>query len=389
MKILLIFVRGITHFNLLNINHKQKVVAFPPAGLMYIAGYLESKGYKTYVSDTAIDSSSDVINLIRKHNIPIVGISFIGHDAHKNSKLLAENIKKYNRDIKVVLGGVFASFNCENILKKCKYFDFVVRGEGEETFVELVENITNPKSVDGVCWRSDQQIVWNPDRDTIENLDALPFPKRDFGIEYLETFTSHPPFLFSYEKFTIFLSSRGCYFNCTYCSCAKFSRNRCRLRSVENVLEELVLLNDLGYKKINFMDDNFLLDRKRVENICKGIIKEKLDIKWGCQARVDSSSLDLFILMKKANCEKIFFGIESANQRMLNIYNRGHSINKAKEAIVNAKRASIDFVHGFFLIGGPGEKLSEIQATFKFATQSKLDTFNFGKVEIFKPTFRT
>jgi anaerobic magnesium-protoporphyrin IX monomethyl ester cyclase len=354
---------------------KTMIAACPPLGILYLASTLQNEGIEVSVLDQAAEyiSVKKVADWVIKEDPDILGLSALISNS-LTAPRIAEEVKKRNPDIIVVLGNHHATFNAERILKKYPYIDVIVRGEGEQTCLELVNCLKEKrglKDVLGVTFRHNNRIVSNPDRPLIRNIDLLPFPQRGFlDIEYHNTTVG---INVAPKKFTSFLSSRGCVFKCRFCSCASIAQNLWRSRSVENVMEELHLLASEGYKQIMFVDDNFTLNRKRTVKLCHRMRKERIDMEWICEGRVDQSSYDMFREMVKAGCRMMYFGIESGTQKVLDYYDKKATPEQSKEAVEKARKAGMDLIVGSFIIGAPNETKADIQKTLNFASGLDLD----------------
>jgi radical SAM superfamily enzyme YgiQ (UPF0313 family) len=145
-------------------------------------------------------------------------------------------------------------------------------------------------------------------------------------------------------------------------------------------------LNDLGYRSIYLIDDHFLLKRKRIEAICRGILERRLQFHWGCEGRVDSAAIDQLPLMSKANCNFVAFGVETGTQKVLDRLQKNQTLAQIEHAVSEAKRHGIARAHGFFLVGSPGETEEDILASFRFAARLKLDTFSFNRLCVYRGT---
>jgi radical SAM superfamily enzyme YgiQ (UPF0313 family) len=143
-------------------------------------------------------------------------------------------------------------------------------------------------------------------------------------------------------------------------------------------------LNDSGYRAIYLTDDHFLINRKRIGEICGGIIERHLKFGWGCEGRVDAVAVDQLPLMKKANCNSLAFGVEAGTQKVLDWLHKKQTLKQVKHAVSEAKRHGIDRVHGFFIIGSPGETEKDIITSFRFAARLKLDTFGFSRLSAYR-----
>lgn len=349
--------------------------AWPPLGVLYIAGILMREGIEVSILDQVIKNVSidQSIRWVKKENPDIVGFSVCGCSAREAFKL-AGIVKKEMPDTTVVLGNYHATFNAERILKKYSSIDIIVRGEGEYTSLDLVkclEKRHHLKEVDGITFRNNEEIVSTPDRPLIKNIDKLPFPDRSLmNAEYTSLIYG---VRVATKKFTTVVSSRGCPFQCTFCGCRKFARGVWRPRSVDNIIDELEYLKSEGYEQFLFVDDNFTLNTKRVVNLCQRMRKEKLNMEWWCDSRVDHVSYDMFQEMVKAGCRILYFGIESANQRILDYYKKGTTPEQSRSAVNKARKAGMDVIVGSFIVGAPDETRREIQTTLKFAHELNID----------------
>ena len=210
-------------------------------------------------------------------------------------------------------------------------------------------------------------------------MDDLPFPDSSLiNIQYRQNLAGIE--LMDSKLATTFFT-RGCPYGCTYCAVAKFSNRRYRSKSPERLVEEFSYLASQGYSEIAFVDDNFSLNLKNVLKFCKLLKKENLDVNWHAEMRVDRVTREFFKQMALAGCKSISFGIESANQRILDYYNKTITPDQSLKAIKMAKEAKIDFVIGLFMVAAPSESISECQNTIRFALNSGLDFFFLNVVE--------
>jgi anaerobic magnesium-protoporphyrin IX monomethyl ester cyclase len=362
-----------------------------PLGLLYIGTVLKENGFYVKILDAAARKldKADVIKWLTSVRPDIVGIS-VFTIAFLPVIDLIKHIKKWNPLIKIVLGHYHPTIEATRIMAKYgPYIDFCVRGEGEYTFLELCEFLDKnyegfPYRIKGLAFNQGERVILTPESPLILNLDDLPFPDRKLiNFTYKWNFSG---FEFSKSKLTSIISSRGCPFNCSYCACTTFAKRRFRPRSPKNIIEELNLIQGQGYTQLNFVDDNFTLLPKRTIKICELIKKEKIDIDWHTDGRVDQTSQNMLNWMKKAGCKSIWYGFETANQRILNIYNKKTNITQFNEAIRKTRKANIDLIVGLFMLGAPTETIDEVKNTIKFAVESDIDVPFFNVVEIFSGT---
>jgi len=225
------------------------------------------------------------------------------------------------------------------------------------------------KDIKGITYRDNGKIHRNEKNELIKNLDALPFPDRKaLKIEYPASFGNLE---LVPKGFTSMVSSRGCPYQCTFCYGKRTVEFR--TRSVENILEEILYLESEGYKFINFVDDNFTVSKKRVMKLCQLMRKHKIDLDWMCEGRVNQVSDEMLRQMRRANCRFLCFGVESANQRILDYYKKGITPAQSIIAVKKARKAKIPFITGSFVVGAPGETFREIYNTLKFAQKLDID----------------
>jgi len=349
--------------------------AWPPLGILYCAGVLMNEGIEASILDQPAKgySLSQTLGWVKREDPDILGFSVL-LSAAKEAPKIAEHVKAENPNITIVFGNYHATFSAERILKKYPFVDVVAKGEGEYTSLELakcLEKNGNLAEVEGITFRNKGKIVSTPDRPLIKNVDSLPFPDRNLThAQYTSTIFGVKV---NTKKFNTLVSSRGCPFRCSFCGIRKFARGMWRPRSVENVVEELELLQSEGYEQFLFADDNFTLNAKRVSKLCRRIKEEGMDIEWFCDSRVDHVSYDMFREMVRAGCRCLFFGIESANQRILDYYKKGITPEQSESAVRKARKAGMDIIVGSFIVGAPDETRREIVNTLQFANKLDID----------------
>ncbi|HII71281.1 TPA: radical SAM protein [Candidatus Woesearchaeota archaeon] len=346
----------------------------PPLGLLYVAAYLieNSKGskHKVKVLDASVeglgfeDIKERIANL-RPDIIGMTAMSFTLLDCLK----IADIAKKIDKDVKVVLGGPHVNLYPEESLS-IENIDFLVLGEGERPFLELVENIENPAKVDGIGFKQDGKIHLNQKLPLIEDLDEIPFPAR-----HLTPYRKYNSLLGKHDIVTTMITSRGCPYKCLFCDRPHLGKVF-RARSAENVFQELKECVDMGINEFLIYDDTFTIDRKRVVDICNLIIKGGLDISWDIRARVNTVDYKLLKLLKKAGCERIHYGVEAGNPEILKVLRKGITKEQVREVFKMTKKAGIQIL-AYFMIGSPRETEETIQETIDFAKELEPDYVHF------------
>jgi anaerobic magnesium-protoporphyrin IX monomethyl ester cyclase len=348
-------------------------ISSPPLGLAYIASVLR-QNHKVKIIDSNILNYTidDVERELRSFNPDVVGITSVTPSIYEAYKV-AETAKKVREDCIVVLGGPHATFMPRQTMEECKYIDIIVRGEGEETTRELIENIEKGaplNGVKGITFRDKNEIIDTEPRPFIKNIDDIPFPSRDLLPMHL--------YKFNEVRYTAMLTSRGCPFKCSFCSSSRLFGGYWRGRSPENVLEEMkIIYEEYNIKNIEFIDDTFTLNQERAEKICDEIIKQGWDITWGASSRVDTLSKKLAEKMKKAGCWIIYLGIESGSQRILDAIGKRITLEQVEKAVKILKDAGIQ-VLGSFIIGFLQDTTETIKETIKFAKSLNLDYAQFS-----------
>jgi len=354
---------------------KKMTGASPPMGILYVASYLQNQGIDVSLLDATAKhlTIEQTARWVKKEDPDLLGLTTLTCSS-RTAPQIAKEAKKENPDLPILFGGLHATYNSERILTKYPSVDIAVRGEGEQTALELatcIEKETSLKEVSGITFRNNGNIISTPDRPLIRDVDTIPFPDRtllDTEYHALAAGINAAP-----RKYTSFVTSRGCVYNCRFCGIRALAHNIWRPRTVQNALEELLLLESRGYKQFHFVDDNFMLNQKRAIKICQAIRREKLDIEWICLGRVDNCSYPMLKELVRAGCKIIHFGIESANQRILDYYNKRITPQQSKTAIKAARKADVDVIIGSLIVGAPDETRQEIQNTLEFAKQLKLD----------------
>lgn len=273
--------------------------------------------------------------------------------------LLARLSKEVNPSTTTVLGGPHPTILPEQVIDNATV-DFVVRGEGEETMKELVallaEKGKGTDSVLGLSFKVKGQFFHNPRRPLISDLNEIPFPARDLLWN---------PGSYSSEDMGLVMSSRGCPFNCTYCSTQCMWGRRVRFRSVDNVIEEVAhLASKLGVRQITFEDDSFTVDRRRVLEFCRKVSLVEPKIGWSAITRVDLLDEELLTEMKGAGCNHVRIGIESGSDRVLKAIKKGITTAQVKEAACMLRRKGM-YWSAYFMVGLPMEEEEDIEASLK------------------------
>ena len=298
-------------------------------------------------------------------SVDLVGISTITSTAPR-AYAIADRVRE--KGVPVVMGGPHVTFMADEALE---HADFVIRGEGEQTlmaFIEAWEKGGGFSDIPNLSYRENEQIIHNPLRPFIKDLDQIPFP----DLSLLKSTKKGISGLSSIPVQT----SRGCPFDCSFCSVTGMFGKKYRFRSTENIIEELRHYNERK-NLIFFYDDNFTADRKRAKNLLEAMIRENFKFKWTTQVRADvAKDLELVRLMKKSGCHTLYIGFESVNPESLKAMKKRQTVEEIAEAIKILRRHRIG-IHGMFVYGFDEDDWKTVKQTVKFAKKSKLNSTQF------------
>ncbi|MDD5680541.1 MAG: cobalamin-dependent protein [Candidatus Omnitrophica bacterium] len=371
----------------------------PPLGVAYLAAVLkddfETKALdciaEGFQCEKALDGSyirhglsdDDIKRHISEFSPDVIGVSCLFSSQKKNAYHICAIGKELNKNIITILGGAHPSTEPEDALGN-KEVDFVVTGEAELALKELLLALRDKtlfKDVPGIGFKLDGKMTINPRRQFIQELDELPFPYWDiFPLDKYAQINNPHGMPAKLIPFFPVITSRGCPFECVFCSIHNLWGRVYRQRSPENIIEELKYLSGkFGAKEILFEDDNLTLNRERAGKIFKAIIDGRLDIAWSTPNGVAVQTLDtdLLILMKKSGCYAISIGIESGDEYVLHsIVKKPIELSKIKAIIKQAAILGLETT-GFFVVGFPGETRQQVKNTFIFARSLGMDNVNF------------
>lgn len=293
-------------------------------------------------------------------------------------------IKKINPSVKILVGGVHATIMSEQTFEQCPQIDIILRHEYDFTIVDILSGM-KISDIEGISYRSSNGIIHNKNRVYKFDLDELPMVSKVY-----EKFLNVHDYGYSLAESPMvqIFSARGCPFHCNFCAYPHSMSGRgFRRRSVNNFVDELEYINvHMPYiKEIFVEDDTFTVDKKRVQDICKEILRRNLNIKWSCNTRVDTLDYETMSLMKKAGCRLLVVGFESGNQKVLDEAHKGITLKSSEEFSLNAKKLRIK-VFGCFMIGLKGDSLETIEETFRFAKKISPDMVFFQQAVPFPGT---
>ncbi|MFQ5647305.1 MAG: B12-binding domain-containing radical SAM protein [bacterium] len=346
----------------------------PSLGIGYIASYLlQYDNVEVEILDTnALEIAPSEISFhLDGKRFDYIGVTSTTLTVTKAYQVARQLKKAYPR-APVVMGGVHPTVRPEEVLSR-PYVDLIVRGEGEITMKELIVDQKPLEEIPGISYRKDGKIIDTPDRPLIENLDELPFPAY-----HLLPMEKYRPALGAYRRLPAIsmLTARGCPGRCTFCY--RMFGKRLRCRSARNIADDIMrLTGNYGIKEISFYDDTFTANRQVVEEFCRILLEEKIDISWCSFSRVDCVNEKTLRLMKAAGCHQIMYGVETLNQDVLRNISKKVTLDQVKTAFELTRSAGID-IRATYMLGNPGETAESLKQVIAdaIATEPDIALFN-------------
>jgi len=360
-----------------------------PLGTLYVAAALKQAGHDVIFLNGAFIDHNKILEGIGSFSPDAVGLYSTAFGWDK-AKFTASSLKVIDKDIHVFVGGPYPVALGARCLEDpdSTDIDSVITGEGELTSVKLAELIASGANsfngVAGLVWRAGDEVHDNGPRPLIEDLDKILFPARELlgdAGKYVP-----PPATYRRWPVAVIITSRGCNRRCLYCF--QIDRNRThgiRYRSVENVMQEIELCLEQGYREIKFIDDTLAADYDRAMEICAEIIKRKLDFTWFASACVNQVDEHLLRKFRDAGCWAVLFGAESGVQKNLNTIRKGITTEQTIKAVRAAQGAGLKVLTPF-IFGIPGETYDEALQTIDFAIRLNPDVANFHSITPFPGT---
>lgn len=347
----------------------------PPLNEIYVATHARQPGVLVQFLDAQIQPERYTQLVAERFKKVAAVIIMSSTQSFKADSLTLRQIKSLNPGIKSIIFGSHPTFMPSYCLEE-DVVDYIVIGEPEETIRKLVGLIVRGQDTSrllGIGYRTlTGEKVLNAEA-AFMNLDDLPIPDRSLlpqGVDYFNPVVKRMPY-------TTVQTSRGCPGRCIFCTAPVFYGKKARKKSAEYVLEELRLIKGLGYREVFFRDETFTAYRSRNQQICEAMIKEKLDLSWIANARVNMIDLETMALMKKAGCHMLKFGVETGSDKILTNYKKDTTAAQAQAAFSMARKVGMD-THAHIVFGGPGETPDTIENTIRFVIGLQPTTASFG-----------
>jgi len=334
-------------------------------GLGYLGAVLEEKGH--YVECLYLYCESwkrakiEIINKLKEFEPDVVGFNVLSMNRVSTYDSI-HIVKEILPTTKIICGGFHPTVMYRQMLENFP-IDVICIGEGEKTIVELIECFRkqgNLKSVKGIAYREKNEIVLTEPRETIKNLDSIPFPKHEY-------------FIRKWSRKAYMITSRGCINRCKYCASVTFWGQRIRFRSPKNVVDEIetIINNFPQIKEIQFMDDSFTTNNRWVIEICKEIIRRNIKIKWSCSGRIWPFSKEMVRWMEKSGCYDVGFGVESGDDKLMEVMNKNVTSEQIKQTLRTITENSNINPRFYLFVGTPGENEETIKNTINLLNECR------------------
>lgn len=348
--------------------HPSQSTPSLPLGLLSLAGAVDRRAHEVEILDLTLVVRSGILTydasfvqasarLLLSRRLDVVGFSTFSGLYHLTLKIAAE-LKALSPSTTIVFGGPQASF-CDRETLQSFPVDVVVRGEGELTFVELLQALQEGRSLEGVAGLSVRvggAILRAPDRPLIQDLDQLPMP----ALELVP--------MRAYPRVSI-ECTRGCPFRCVYCATSSFWERKVRRKSVERVCTEMSRIAEHhGSQSISFVDDTFSIDRPWAMRLCATLVERGFKGSWSCSTRIDLVDDELLEAMSRAGCSIVFYGIESGSERMQRQIGKNIRIGAVIENLRRTAARGIS-VTASLMIGFPDETEEDLAATLRLRNE--------------------
>ena len=357
------------------IYYRENYTPAPPIGILYIGTVLEKEGHEVIVVDSFPAINDVNVEKICDFQPDLIGLSVLttGHQiAVKYTNILKRRLKS----ALLCWGGVHATSIPVQILEQEKEVDFVVVGEGEQTMSEvcnalsLSKDLKALKGIKGVMYRDNGVLIDNGPRAFIGDLNTIPIPNRELLKTPAYSWYLSPPGIIRgqfLKGITTIYASRGCPYHCIFCCSHEVAGRKYRLRSVDNVLEEIrYLKKEFNIKGVYFNDDTFGIHKPWVYEFCERLNKEDYKLVWGVQTRAHLIENKMLSAMKSAGCMQVDIGCESGSNKVLKNLKKGIKVEHILNAFQCAKEVGMD-TYCTFILGNPGETIEDIKETERIA----------------------
>ena len=347
-------------------------VSVVPQGVFYVAALLKEHSYDVEILNWYNINArpQDIRSELTKKNPDVIGLSILNANRWGGIDI-ARIAKQVNSEVKIVFGGIGATFLWEHFLTHFPQVDFVVIGEGEYSFLNLIQclnagEIQKIERIQGLAYRKNGQAVRNQDAESICDLDQLPIPSQYFRYQHVSL-------------------TRGCAAKCDFCGSPQFWGRQVRFHSADYFVEQLSLLAGQGIRFFYVSDDTFTINARRVIEICQKIVQAKLDVQWAAISRVDMINADILYWMRKAGCIQISYGVESGSEKIRKLLGKHISQQQIRQAFELTQQYGL-MARAYFIYGCPQESWQTIEQTIELMDAIKPLSAIFYILDLFPGT---
>lgn len=356
------------------IKHRSDKFLQYPIFLAYSAAQLKDAGHDVFYIDSVIQDFNITQTLFeaKKLNPDAIFMETTTPSIEADYQSLMQ--LKDATSARIIVGGPHATYFHKEVLRECEAIDIVIRHEFDTKIAGIISNLHDLSKLEGITFREGDQLIDRGDGEMCDDLDSLPFPDRKTipWKWYLEAWYSRKPFM-------NMMTSRGCPYHCAFCLWPQsMYGHKQRFRSLDNVFSELIYLKEsYGLKEINIDDGTFTTKKERVIEFCERMQRERLNIIWTCNGRVDNLDDEMLREMKKAGCKMIRLGVESGSQKVLDKIKKGLTLEQIEKGVKLVKKHGIQALGGF-MFGFPYDTRETVEETIAFAKKLSPDQVQFS-----------
>ena len=333
--------------------------AYLPYGILYLASYLRERG----ICVDVIDANTDLRNpldIIEEKRPRVIGLSVLTGPVINEALKISREVRNRFRNVKIVWGGLHPTLFPRYVLKE-NSVDFIIQGEGERSLLLLMNSLLKgefDKSISNLGYKERSKIFINSISPELIDLDLSPMPAWD-----LVNVRKYIASRFFASRVLTMNTSRGCPFRCAFCFNRGLPHQRWRALRSEKMYEQLIHLKDTyGINGIQFYEDSFDTDKKRVRNFCQLMINNRPRVNWHHFSNITYCDKELLKVERAANCKYIEYGVESGSDRILKLVNKNQTVEKIEKAFATCKKVGIK-TGDLFMIGYPTETMAELKET--------------------------
>ncbi|MFC2154639.1 B12-binding domain-containing radical SAM protein [Candidatus Altiarchaeota archaeon] len=341
---------------------------YPPLTLASMAGLIRGAHEVRLIDAMGADLSRDYVEKQTMSFNPDLVVVNTSTPTALNDLEIIEELKNKTSKTKFVIFGVTASYFAHDLIKK-PFLDAVIVGEPEYTVFELAKE-ENWRKVNGLVFKDDRGEIYTTPRREMDDANYLPVPAWDLvDLSYYRMPVTN-------ERYVLVATGRGCPYRCTFCVSPSYYGMKFRTKKVGQVIKEIKFAQKQGVNSFFFFVETFTLDKSYVKDLCREIVREKLNIKWVCNSRVDTVDFEMLSVMREAGCQVISFGIETGSQEILDNAKKKIRLEQSMKAVELARKAGLATV-GHFIFGLPGETEETIKETLAFSKKLPLHFAEF------------